>query len=139
MYEEGSISIEWKKVCTTFFRGADPNDPGPKGVTPLMIACKHGRDENVKELLAMEDQNIDDLVDAEEVKKPRVTIDVKNKHTKAAIHYAAKKGHLVSTAVVFNFQKSVAGMVTLILVDAMQTKVMSLRLDIALVMKTMPS
>ncbi|KAL9986739.1 hypothetical protein ACROYT_G000926 [Oculina patagonica] len=75
-------------------RGADPNDPGPKGVTPLMIACKHGRDENVKELLAMDDQNIDDLVDDEEVKKPRVTVDVKNKHTKAAIHYAAKKGHL---------------------------------------------
>ncbi len=82
-----------------FYRGADPNDPGPKGVTPLMIACKHGRDENVKELLAMDDQNIDDLVDDEEAKKPRVTVDVKNKHTKAAIHYAAKKGHLVSTAV----------------------------------------
>ena len=63
-----------------------------------MIACKHGRDENVKELLAIEDQNIDDAEEDEEPKKPRVTIDVKNKHTKAAIHYAAKNGHLVSTA-----------------------------------------
>ena len=81
----------------SYFRGADPNDPGPKGVTPLMIACKHGRDENVKELLAMEDQNISDMEDDHEdvIKKPRVAIDVKNKHTKAAIHYAAKSGHLV--------------------------------------------
>ena len=68
---------------------------GPKGVTPLMIACKHGRDDNVKELLAMDDQNIDNLVDDEEgARKPRVTVNVKNKHTKAAIHYAAKRGHL---------------------------------------------
>ena len=50
----------------------------------------------------MDDQNIDDLVDDEEVKKPRVTVDVKNKHTKAAIHYAAKRGHLVSSAAVYN-------------------------------------
>lgn len=80
-----------------FFRGSDPNDPGPKGITPLMIACKHGRDDIVKELLAMDEQNNDDLADDEEVvRKPRVTVDVKNKHTKAAIHYAAKRGHLVS-------------------------------------------
>lgn len=90
----------------SFLRGADPNDPGPKGVTPLMIACKHGRDENVKELLAMEDQNINDMEDDHEhiiIKKPRVAIDIKNKHTKAAIHYAAKNGHLVSTAVVVGY------------------------------------
>lgn len=86
--------LDIKKISTC--RGADPNDPGPKGVTPLMIACKHGRDENVKELLAVDDQNGDDVEEAGEVKKPRVVIDVKNKHTKAAIHYAAKKGHLVS-------------------------------------------
>lgn len=66
-----------------------------------MIACKHGRDENVKELLAMEDQNISDMEDDHDdqdvIKKPRVAIDVKNRHSKAAIHYAAKHGHLVST------------------------------------------
>lgn len=65
-----------------------------------MIACKHGRDENVKELVAIDDQNGDDVEEDGELKKSRVTIDVKNKHTKAAIHYAAKKGHLVSTAVI---------------------------------------
>ena len=69
-----------------------------------MIACKHGRDENVKELLAiMEDQNINDVEDDHEeviIKKPRVAIDIKNRHTKAAIHYAAKHGHLVGTGVV---------------------------------------
>ena len=70
-----------------------------------MIACKHGRDENVKELLAMEDQNIDDVDDDHEevIKKPRVVIDVKNRHTKAAIHYAAKHGHLVGTGVVVGY------------------------------------
>ena len=66
-----------------------------------MIACKHGRDENVKELLAMEDQNISDMEDDHDdqdiIKKPRVAIDVKNRHSKAAIHYAAKHGHLVRT------------------------------------------
>lgn len=70
-----------------------------------MIACKHGRDENVKELLAMEDQNIDDVEDDHEevIKKPRVAIDVKNRHTKAAIHYAAKHGHLVGNGVVVGY------------------------------------
>ena len=77
-------------------RGADPNDPAPKGITPLMIACKHGRDEVVKELLSIDDQIVEDEVEDGEPKKPRVSIDVKNKHTKAAIHYAAKNGHLVS-------------------------------------------
>lgn len=48
----------------------------------------------------MDDQNGDDVEEDGELKKSRVTIDVKNKHTKAAIHYAAKKGHLVSTAVI---------------------------------------
>lgn len=81
-----------------------------------MIACKHGRDENVKELLAIEDQNIDDMEDDHEeiIKKPRVAIDVKNRHTKAAIHYAAKHGHLVGTGVVVGYvHLSVAGTVTL--------------------------
>ena len=70
-----------------------------------MIACKHGRDENVKELLAMEDQSIDDVDDDHEdvIKKPRVATDVKNRHTKAAIHYAAKHGHLVGTGVVVGY------------------------------------
>ena len=72
---------------------------------PLMIACKHGRDENVKELLAiMDDQNINDVEDDHDeviIKKPRVAINVKNRHTKAAIHYAAKHGHLVGTQVLF--------------------------------------
>lgn len=70
-----------------------------------MIACKHGRDENVKELVAIEDQNIDDMEDDHEEinKKPRVAIDVKNRHTKAAIHYAAKHGHLVGTGVVVGY------------------------------------
>lgn len=86
------------KLCS--YRGADPNDPGPRGITPLMIACKHGRDENVKELVAIDDQNIDDILDNGEPKKPRVTIDVKNKHTKAAIHYAASNGHLVSPDII---------------------------------------
>ena len=71
-----------------------------------MIACKHGRDENVKELLAiMDDQNINDVEDDHDeviIKKPRVAINVKNRHTKAAIHYAAKHGHLVGTQVLFS-------------------------------------
>ena len=61
-----------------------------------MIACKHGREENVKELVAAEDEDVDDALEDGEQTKSRVTIDVKNKHTKAAIHYAARKGHLVS-------------------------------------------
>ena len=60
-----------------------------------MIACKHGRDENVKELLAIGRQDMDDAMDDEEENKPSVAINIKNKHTKAAIHYAAKNGHLV--------------------------------------------
>ena len=63
-----------------------------------MIACKHGRDEVVKELLSIDDQIVEDEVEDGEPKKPRVSIDVKNKHTKAAIHYAAKNGHLVKFA-----------------------------------------
>ena len=81
-----------------------------------MIACKHGRDENVKELLAMEDQNIDDMEDDHEeiTKKPRVVIDVKNRHSKAAIHYAAKHGHLVGTGIVVDYvYLSAAGTVPL--------------------------
>lgn len=64
-----------------------------------MIACKHGREENVKELLASDNQADDDGDDEEEsgaVVAPRVAIDIKNKHSVAAIHYAAKHGHLVS-------------------------------------------
>ena len=61
-----------------------------------MIACKHGREENVKELVAAEDEDVDDALEDGEQTKSRVTIDVKNKHAKAAIHYAARKGHLVS-------------------------------------------
>ena len=64
-------------------------------MTPLMIACKRGRDENVKELVAAEDGDVDEALEDGEQTKSRVTIDVKNKHTKAAIHYAARKGHLV--------------------------------------------
>ena len=84
-----------------------------------MIACKHGRDENVKELLAMEDQNISDMEDDHDdqdiIKKPRVAIDVKNRHSKAAIHYAAKHGHLVSTGdvVVGSVHLSVTGTLSL--------------------------
>lgn len=70
-----------------------------------MIACKHGRDEVVKELLAIDDQNVDDELEDGEGKKPRVSIDIKNKHTMAAIHYAAKNGRLVSLHVfVTSFQ-----------------------------------
>lgn len=64
-----------------------------------MIACKHGREENVRELLASDNQADDDGDDEEEsgaVVAPRVAIDIKNKHSVAAIHYAAKHGHLVS-------------------------------------------
>ena len=64
-----------------------------------MIACKHGREENVIELLASDNQADDDGDDEEEsgaVVAPRVAIDIKNKHSVAAIHYAAKHGHLVS-------------------------------------------
>ena len=67
-----------------------------------MIACKHGRDENVKELVAAEDEDVDDALEDGEQTKSRVTIDVKNKHTKAAIHYAARKGHLVSKIYLLN-------------------------------------
>ena len=64
-----------------------------------MIACKHGREDNVRELLASDNQADDDGDDEEEsgaVVAPRVAIDIKNKHSVAAIHYAAKHGHLVS-------------------------------------------
>lgn len=66
-----------------------------------MIACKHGREENVKELLASDNQadgdgDDDDEEESGAVVAPRVAIDIKNKHSVAAIHYAAKHGHLVS-------------------------------------------
>lgn len=66
-----------------------------------MIACKHGREENVKELLASDNQadgdgDGDDEEESGAVVAPRVAIDIKNKHSVAAIHYAAKHGHLVS-------------------------------------------
>lgn len=66
-----------------------------------MIACKHGREENVKELLASDNQadgdgDGDDEEESGAVVVPRVAIDIKNKHSVAAIHYAAKHGHLVS-------------------------------------------
>ena len=61
-----------------------------------MIACKHGRDEIVKELLTIGNEDVDDAMEDEEENKPKVSMDIKNKHTKAAIHYAAKNGHLVS-------------------------------------------
>ena len=66
-----------------------------------MIACKHGREENVKELLSSDNQadgdgDDDDDEESGAVVAPRVAIDIKNKHTVAAIHYAAKHGHLVS-------------------------------------------
>ena len=64
-----------------------------------MIACKHGREENVKELLASDNQadgDGDDEGESGAVVAPRVAIDIKNKHSVAAIHYAAKHGHLVS-------------------------------------------
>lgn len=66
-----------------------------------MIACKHGREENVKELLSSDNQadgdgDDDDEEESGAVVAPRVAIDIKNKHTVAAIHYAAKHGHLVS-------------------------------------------
>ena len=53
----------------------------------------------MKELLASDNQADDDGDDEEEsgaVVAPRVAIDIKNKHSVAAIHYAAKHGHLVS-------------------------------------------
>ena len=68
-----------------------------------MIACKHGREENVKELLSSDNQadgdgdgDDDDEEESGAVVAPRVAIDIKNKHAVAAIHYAAKHGHLVS-------------------------------------------
>ena len=68
-----------------------------------MIACKHGREENVKELLSSDNQadgdgdgDDDDEEESGAVVAPRVAIDIKNKHTVAAIHYAAKHGYLVS-------------------------------------------
>ena len=66
-----------------------------------MIACKHGREENVKELLSSDNQadgdgDDDDDEESGAVVAPRVAIDIKNKHTVAAIHYAAKHGYLVS-------------------------------------------
>ena len=66
-----------------------------------MIACKHGREENVKELLSSDNQadgdgDDDDEEESGAVVAPRVAIDIKNKHSVAAIHYAAKHGHLVS-------------------------------------------
>ena len=66
-----------------------------------MIACKHGREENVKELLSSDNQadgdgDGDDEEESGAVVAPRVAIDIKNKHSVAAIHYAAKHGHLVS-------------------------------------------
>lgn len=72
-----------------------------------MIACKHGRDKNVKELVAAEDEDVDDALEDGEQTKSRVTIDVKNKHTKAAIHYAARNGHLVSKIYFFECCNSV--------------------------------
>lgn len=48
-------------------------------MTPLMVACKHAREENVKELLASDNQDDgeddDDDEESREVSTPRVAID----------------------------------------------------------------
>lgn len=70
-----------------------------------MIVCKYGRDENVKEFLVMEDQNIDDVEDdfEEVIKKLRVVIDVKNRYIKVVIYYVVKYGYLVGNGVVVGY------------------------------------
>ena len=57
-----------------------------------MIAAKYGRDEVIRELVKLEEVNTEE---DKEPSKPRININVKNKHTKAAIHYAASRGHVV--------------------------------------------
>ena len=109
-----------------YYRGADPNDVDNKGTTPLMIAAKLGRDENIEELMSvtveeadndMDLEDADDVIEGSKERKPgqvkRVMIDGKHKKTtKAPIHYAAKNGHEVGfipppqnhiLPVIFNF------------------------------------
>lgn len=93
------IIITYVKTNLSFIftRGVDPNDPGPKAKSPLMLAAKHGRDENIKVLLGIDNQGEEDMDDDSEEHVQRVTVNAKNKHSKAAIHYAAKGGHAVSS------------------------------------------
>ena len=94
----------WVLLCL-FHRGVDPNDIDREGTTPLMIAARLGRDENIKELMSVtieedeqmtEDAETEDMNDEPRKEVKRVNINAKNKKTKAAIHYAAKHGHEVS-------------------------------------------
>lgn len=64
-----------------------------------MIAAKYGRDKNIEALLALNTTPDSDDEDGEGDDTPgaRVATDVKSKSAKAAIHYAALRGHAVSS------------------------------------------
>ncbi|XP_048584119.1 poly [ADP-ribose] polymerase tankyrase isoform X2 [Nematostella vectensis] len=116
-------------------RGIDRSDPAPKGVTPLMIAAKYGRKENIEALIAAaeksgqgdhSDDNDDDY-DDDDVKGSTLNLDAKSKETRAAIHYAASHGHveavraLVSHGANINLQTgSYRGNATPLMIAAMK-------------------
>ena len=98
----------FKPKLFRFNRGADPNGVDTKGTTPLMIAAKLGRDENVLALvtatISEDEDNSDDSDDADDEiegtakreEQKRVNINAKHRTTtKAPLHYAAKNGHEV--------------------------------------------
>ena len=91
-------------------RGADPNDIDNKGTTPLMIAAKLGRDDNIGVLMSVtisEDEAESDKNDEDDEMEgelklgtdggaKRVNINAKHRKTaKTPLHYAAKNGHEV--------------------------------------------
>lgn len=66
--------------------------------TPLILAAKCGRAHNIHAL--MELKITVEIEEGEEIEEPQVKINAKNKKTLTALHYAAKKGHVVSKSLV---------------------------------------
>lgn len=66
--------------------------------TPLILAAKCGRAHNIHAL--MELKITVETEEGEEIEEPQVKVNAKNKKTLTALHYAAKKGHVVSKSLV---------------------------------------
>ena len=76
-YAAACTSPEPLKVLLA--RQVDYKEGDRTKMTPLMIACKYGRDKNVEVILSQEDKS---------------TINSKNKEGMMAVHIAAERGHL---------------------------------------------
>lgn len=81
------------------FRGVDPNSHDTKLNTPLIIAAKTGRAHNIRAL--MDCTITTENEEGENKIEKKVKINFKNKRTMTALHYAAKRGFIVSKSFFF--------------------------------------